>query len=258
MGESIRRHCLKIMQIKPSISFQNVTKRFPIQTERTAKELIPSLIKGQSWAKLHTVFSGISFDIKQGETVGIVGKNGAGKSTILKLIAGVTHPNSGKVVVEGAVAPLIELGAGFHHELSGYENIFLNGAILGLSKKQIESKVEKIIEFSDLSNFIHTPIKRYSTGMTMRLAFSVAIQTEAPILLIDEVLAVGDVEFQKKCLMVLKKIKKESKRIIVFVSHSEVDVRRFCERALLIQEGKLVLDSTPEKVFDKYNALSKN
>ena len=156
MGECVRGHCLKTMQNNSVISFQNVVKHFPVQTERTAKELIPSLIRGKSWAKYHTILSNVSFDINQGETVGIVGKNGAGKSTILKLIAGVTQPNEGKILVNGSVSPLIELGAGFHHELTGYENIFLNGAILGLNKEEIESKLDLILEFSDLQEFIES------------------------------------------------------------------------------------------------------
>ncbi len=238
------------------ISFQDVTKQFPVQTDRTAKELIPSLVKGKSWAKTHTVFSKINFEIEKGETIGIVGKNGAGKSTILKLIAGVTYPTQGHVKVRGQVAPMIELGAGFHHELTGYENIFLNGAILGMSKAEIESHVAEIIEFSELQDFIHVPIKRYSTGMYMRLAFSVAIQTNAPVILIDEVLAVGDAKFQEKCLTKLEEIKKNSNRTIVFVSHNQKDVIRFCERALLIDNGNLAVDGSPEKIFKEYNALA--
>jgi lipopolysaccharide transport system ATP-binding protein len=242
------------MQTQTSISFSHVQKQFALQTDRTAKELIPSLLAGKSWAKTHVVFSDLSFTINNGETVGIVGKNGAGKSTILKLIAGVTYPNSGDVVVNGKVAPLIELGVGFHHELTGYENIFLNGAILGMGRKQIEAKVDSIIEFSGLNEYLHTPIKRYSTGMYMRLAFAIAIHTDADILLIDEVLAVGDIEFQEKCLAYLNDLKKKQEKTIIFVSHDEKAVRDFCDRALYIAEGELLFDGKPAEAFRMYNS----
>lgn len=239
----------------PIISFTKVTKQFHLQGEKTFKDLLPSLLKGASWAKQQVVFSNLSFAIEPGECLAIVGKNGAGKSTILKLIAGVTYPNKGSVEVNAKVAPLIELGAGFHHELTGYENIFLNSAILGMYRQEIEAKVDSIVEFSGLGKYIHEPIKRYSTGMTMRLAFSVAIHTTAPILLVDEVLAVGDRDFQKKCLAKLNQFKKEG-RTIIFVSHDEEAIREFCDRALLMYKGKLVLDSSPAKVLAEYHKLA--
>jgi len=236
----------------PVIKFTNVSKDFYLQEDKTFKELIPSLILGKAWAKKLRVFSDLNFAITKGETVAIVGKNGAGKSTIMKLIAGVTYPTKGKILVKEKVAPLIELGAGFHHELTGYENIFLNAAILGMHKKEIELILEDIIEFSELGDFINIPIKRYSTGMMMRLAFSIAIHSIAPILLIDEVLAVGDAAFAKKCLQRMQEFKKDKKKTIIFVSHSQKDVEFLCERAILLQEGKITIDSTPKKVFAKY------
>lgn len=236
-----------------AIQFKNVSKKFFLQQDRTFKDLIPSLLKGQSWGKTHEVFSHLSFDIHQGETVAIVGKNGAGKSTIMKLIAGVTYPNSGKIMVNGSVAPLIEIGAGFHHELSGYENIFLNAAILGMHKQEITQQVESIIEFSELHEYIHEPVKRYSSGMYMRLAFAVAIHTNAPILLIDEVLAVGDASFQKKCIDKLTEIKNQSDRTIVFVSHDEQAIKNFCDRALLIEDHRIISDDKPDEVFKEYH-----
>ena len=148
-----------------AIIFDHVKKEYLLQEDRTFKELLPNLLRGKPWAKKHMVFKDLSFRIQQGETVGIVGKNGAGKSTILKLIAGVSYPDEGKVFVQGKVTPLIELGAGFHHELSGYENIFLNAAILGMHKQEIMSKVESIIAFSELEEYIHSPVKKYSTGI---------------------------------------------------------------------------------------------
>lgn len=238
---------------KTAVKFENVDKSFFIQEERTFKDLIPSLLTGRNVMKLHHVLKNVSFEIEKGETVGIVGKNGAGKSTVLKLIAGVTYPNNGSVKVNGKVAPLIELGAGFHHELTGYENIYLNAAILGMHKREIEERIDQIIDFSELSEFIHTPVKRYSSGMYMRLGFSVAIFTHAPILLIDEVLAVGDVLFQKKCLDYLKEIKATHDRTIIFVSHDEKAVTDFCDRAILISEGKIIGDAKPKEIFKTYH-----
>ncbi len=238
------------------ISFKNVTKNFYLQDDRTFKELLPSLLTGKPWARKFSALSGISFDISQGETVGIIGKNGSGKSTILKLIAGVTYPTTGKVHIEEKVAPLIELGAGFHYELSGFENIFLNAAILGMHKKEIEAKISEIIEFSELSEFIHTPVKKYSSGMYMRLGFSIAINTNSPILLIDEVLAVGDAAFQKKCMDKLKEIKSAGTKTIVFVSHDEEAVKSFCDRAILLNHGKIVEDGKPGSVFNTYQKMT--
>ncbi len=237
------------------ISFEHVTKQYFLQDDRTFKDLIPNMLRGKPWTRKYTAIHDVSFDIKEGETVGFVGKNGAGKSTLLKLIAGVTFPSKGIVDVRQKVAPLIELGAGFHHELSGYENIFLNAAILGMHKKEIKTKVTSIIEFSELENFIHVPVKRYSTGMYMRLAFAIAIHVDAPILLIDEVLAVGDVDFQKKCLHHLEMMKKRHDKTIIFVSHAEESVREFCDRTILLDHGKMIADGQPSEVFKIYHSL---
>jgi len=237
------------------INFNHVSKRYLFQDDRTLKELIPSLLRGKAWSKMYTAIDDVTFGIQQGETVGFIGRNGAGKSTLLKLIAGVTYPTQGTVSVNQKVAPLIELGAGFHHELSGYENIFLNAAILGMHEKEIKAKVSTIIEFSELGDFIHNPVKRYSTGMYMRLAFSIAIHVDAPILLIDEVLAVGDVDFQKKCLDYLEEMKKRHDKTIIFVSHDEKSVKKFCERIILMDHGKLIADGDPTTVFEKYHSL---
>lgn len=239
------------------IQSKNVTKKFHLQEEKTFKEFLPNFILGKSWAKEIIALDHISFDISLGETVGIIGKNGAGKSTILKLMAGVTAPTSGEIVVKGRVAPLIEVGAGFHHELTGYENIFLNGAILGMHKKEIEAVVDNVIEFSELKEFIHIPVKKYSLGMYMRLGFAVAIHVDAPILLIDEVLAVGDVTFQKKCLNYLKKIKTDKTKTIVFVSHNEEAVKSFCDRVILLDHGKIIKDGNPQIVFKTYQQIAK-
>lgn len=239
------------------ISCKNVTKKFYLQEDRTFKEFLPNLLLGKSWAKQLTALSHISFDVQKGETLGIVGKNGSGKSTLLKLIAGVTTPTTGEIIVNGKVAPLIELGAGFHHELSGYENIFLNAAILGMHKKEIEAVVGQIIEFSELEEFIHVPVKRYSSGMYMRLAFSIAIFAKASIFLMDEVLAVGDAAFQKKCFAYLKKVKASEDKTIIFVSHDEKSVKNFCDRVLLLDHGILLADGSTETVFNEYHHILK-
>ncbi len=238
------------------ITFDHVHKEYFLQEDRTFKELVQSIVFRKPLTRRHIVFQDLSFSIEEGETVGIIGKNGTGKSTILKLIAGVTYPNRGTVTINGKVTPLIELGAGFHHELSGYENIFLNAAILGMHKKEIELQVHDIIEFSELKEYIHTPVKKYSTGMYMRLAFAIAIHMDTPILLIDEVLAVGDIDFQKKCLRFLQEMKKRKDKTIIFVSHDETSVTAFCERALLLHDGKCVADGKPAHVFSIYHKLN--
>lgn len=239
------------------IQCKNVTKKFFLQEDKTFKEFLPNLILGKSWAKELIALDKLSFNVNSGETIGIIGKNGAGKSTLLKLMAGVTTPTKGEIIVGGKVAPLIEVGAGFHHELTGYENIFLNGAILGMHKKEIEAIVNKIIDFSELRDFINIPVKRYSSGMYMRLGFAVAIHINAPILLIDEVLAVGDAAFQKKCLDYLRKVKQDKNRTIIFVSHSEEAVKSFCERSILLDHGKIIKDGNPNEAFKIYHQLSK-
>ncbi len=237
------------------IEFKNVTKKFMQQEEKTFKELLPSLFLGKTWAHEITALHDISFSIKKGEVVGIVGKNGSGKSTILKLIAGVTYPSKGKVSIHEKVAPLIELGAGFHHELTGLENIYLNAALLGMHKKEIELVLDNIIEFSELKEFINVPVKKYSSGMYMRLGFAVAIFVDAPILLIDEVLSVGDAAFQKKCMDYFKEVKKTGEKTIVFVSHSEEAVKKLCDRVILISKGEMIDDGIPEKIFKEYNEI---
>lgn len=241
--------------MKPVITFTNVTKQYLLQEDRTFKELIPNLLRGVPLSKKYKALNNVSFAISQGETVGIVGKNGAGKSTMLKLIAGVTYPTTGKTEVTQRVAPIIELGAGFHHELSGFENIFLNAAILGMHKREIELKIDDIIEFSELDDFIHVPIKKYSTGMQMRLAFAIAIHVDAPIILIDEVLAVGDQDFQEKCLAFLLKMKKSSDKTIVFVSHDEDAVKSFCDRAIVLDHGKVIADEEISSAFGVYHKI---
>ena len=181
------------------IKFDHVTKRFSRNYHKTFKEFLPALIKGEDIVNTFIALNDISFEIKRGEVIGIIGPNGSGKSTILKLIAGVMSPTSGSITVTGKVSPLIELGAGMHPELTGRENVFLNGSILGLKQKEINQNFSSIVKFSELSEFIDTPVKHYSSGMYMRLAFAIAVHVNPEILLVDEILAVGDTAFQAKC-----------------------------------------------------------
>ncbi|HSX13410.1 MAG TPA: ABC transporter ATP-binding protein [Chlamydiales bacterium] len=193
----------------------------------------------------------LSVDIKQGEMVGIIGPNGAGKSTLLKLISRVTEPTTGRIDVYGRLGPLLEVGTGFHPELSGKENIFLSGAILGMKKSEIKRRFDEIIDFAGVEKFLETPIKRYSSGMYLRLAFSVMAHLDADILIVDEVLAVGDAAFQKKCLGKMEGRLKEGKTIL-FVSHQLESIASFCPRSLLIKEGQLIFDGPTKEVIDRY------
>ncbi|MCW5198179.1 ABC transporter ATP-binding protein [Desulfobulbus sp. F3] len=193
----------------------------------------------------------INLEVKEGEILGIIGRNGAGKSTLLKLLSRVTAPTKGQIKIKGRIASLLEVGTGFHPELTGRENIFMNGAILGMSKLEIKSKLDEIIDFSGVEKFIHTPVKRYSSGMYVRLAFAVAAHLEPEILVIDEVLAVGDVEFQKKCLGKMEEVSKGG-RTVLFVSHNMAAIEGLCRRGLLICNGEAVMDDSSCHVVRKY------
>lgn len=234
------------------IKFENVTKNFSFQSQKTFKEFIPALLKGEETKKGFTALDNISFQIKKGEVVGIIGPNGSGKSTILKLIAGVMSPSSGEISVHGKVSPLIELGAGMHPELTGYENIYLNGAILGLSRKEIDKNIESIIDFSEIREFINQPVKHYSSGMYMRLAFSIAIHVNPEILLVDEILAVGDSDFQAKCFARMEEFKKSKDVTIIFVSHSLSQVESFCKRTIYLNHHQILFDGDQKEAIEKY------
>jgi len=197
---------------------------------------------------------GVSFDVQAGEVVGIIGRNGAGKSTLLKVLSRITEPTTGRVEIAGRVASLLEVGTGFHPELTGRENIFLNGAILGMSRKEIKRKFEEIVAFSDVERFLDTPIKRYSSGMVVRLAFSVAAHLEPEILIVDEVLAVGDQAFQRKCIGKMSGVAK-SGRTVLFVSHNMAAVENLCSRAILLERGERVADCEPQQAIAAYSAL---
>src|SRR6266851_1990204 len=242
-----------------SIEFQNVVQRFRRIRERpdTLREVFSKIVRRRQQFQIFEAVKQVSFAISKGETVGLVGRNGSGKSTILKIVAGVYAPSEGQVKVQGTIAPLIELGAGFHHELTGRENILLNGLLLGLTKRQVREREESIIEFAELGDFIDSPVKQYSSGMYMRLAFSVAIEVDPDILIIDEILGVGDAGFQAKCFERIEDFRRRGKTILL-VSHSMDNVRKLCDRAMLVHAGRLVEDGAPERVIARYEELLGN
>lgn len=226
------------------IVLQDIHKKYYLHNvfHRSLREDIVNLFRRKSNRLLKNEFwalQDITFAVRKGECVGLYGPNGAGKSTILKLIAKVTYPTRGTIAVKGRVAPLIEIGAGFHKDLTGRENIFMNGAILGMRIHEIREKLNDIIDFSELGKFIDTPVKKYSSGMYLRLGFSIAIHSEAEILLIDEVLAVGDDSFRKKCMKQIERLKEEG-RTILFVTHNRELMERTANRIILMEKGKIV------------------
>src|SRR5213594_3149976 len=202
-----------------------------------------SLGDDEMWA-----LCGVSFEVKQGEILGIIGRNGAGKSTLLKILSRVTSPTKGEVRIKGRIASLLEVGTGFHPELTGRENIFLNGAILGMSRSEIKMKLDEIIAFAEIDTYVDTPVKRYSSGMYVRLAFAVAAHLEPEILIVDEVLAVGDAEFQKKCLGKMQAVSK-SGRTVLFVSHNMAAIESLCDSCLLLSQGRKDSEGIPEAVI---------
>lgn len=197
------------------------------------------------------VLKGISFEVHKGDFLGVVGRNGSGKSTLLKLLAGIYSPNKGTITINGKLTPFIELGVGFNPELSGRDNVFLNGALLGFSRAEMEKKYDEIVRFAELGRFMDQKLKNYSSGMQVRLAFSIAIQANTDILVLDEVLAVGDEAFQRKCFNYFKKLKQDKKTVIL-VTHDMGSVRKFCNRAIMIDKGEIVCSGTPEKVTNYY------
>jgi ABC-type polysaccharide/polyol phosphate transport system ATPase subunit len=238
-----------------AIEFLEVSKRFLLEEGRTLREFLPALFQGRGWHPPFYARQEVTFSVRRGETVGIVGRNGSGKSTCLKLIAGVMAPTTGAVHVHGRVSPLIELGAGFHPDLTGRENVYLNASILGMSNREIRARFDDIVEFAELQDFMDTPVKRYSSGMYMRLGFSVAVHSDPDILLVDEVLAVGDAIFTEKCMAKIREMQERGVTIVI-VSHSLDVVRDFCNRAILLRNGILVEDGPPGEVTGRYWAAA--
>jgi ABC-2 type transport system ATP-binding protein len=239
------------MSEKQVITFESVDKFFYLHHQKTLKEFAQALFTRKKTMEHVKALTDVSFIISPGESVGIIGRNGAGKSTLLKLIAGVSQPSRGRVYVQGRVSPLIELGAGFHPELTGRENVFLNGVIMGLPEQYLKDKFDEIGDFSEIHDYIDTPVKYYSSGMYMRLAFSVAVHVDPQILLIDEILSVGDAGFRDKCMKKMNDFKKKGVTII-FISHSPDQIQRFCDRVLYLQDGKLAFDGPTEKGIELY------
>ena len=234
-----------------SIEVRNVSKSFKVYFDKGNELKEKMLFWKRNRYENRVVLNNISFTVKKGEAVGLIGRNGCGKSTTLKLLTKIIYPDSGSIEMCGRVSSLLELGAGFHPDMSGRENIYTNAAIFGLTKKEIDERLEDIIEFSELQQFIDNPVRTYSSGMYMRLAFSVAINVDAEILLIDEILAVGDQHFQDKCFAKLKELR-DSDKTIVIVSHSLDMIRKLCTRAIWIYKGEVKADGVPNLVIDQY------
>jgi ABC-type polysaccharide/polyol phosphate transport system ATPase subunit len=237
------------------IKFENVAKTFVRSRSRVLlRSLLMDRVRGGGRAPFYALTS-VSFEIHEGETVGVIGRNGAGKSTLLSLVAGISYPDEGTVTVEGRVAALLELGSGFHGDLTGRENILLNASLLGLPRSRALDKYDEIVEFSGISEFINEPLRTYSSGMIMRLAFSVAVHVDPAFLIVDEVLAVGDAAFQTKCHDKIMEFKRAGKGLLC-VSHASATIQRLCERSLLLHHGKLLLDGPTDEVVAAYEKLS--
>jgi len=237
-----------------AIKVTHVSKDFKLYYDKahTLKEkLLFFSKKNKSKNNILHVLKDINLEIKKGESVALIGTNGSGKSTLLKLMTKIIYPNKGKITTNGKLTSLLELGAGFHDDFTGRENIYFNASIFGLTRQEIDAKIEEIIDFSELREFIDNPVRTYSSGMYMRLAFSVAINVQADILLIDEILAVGDQHFQDKCFAKLTELKNSDKTIVI-VSHSLEVLRKLCSRVIWIYEGKVRLDGSPDEVIDEY------
>ena len=239
------------MNKENAIEIRNLDKSFKVAYDRpqTLKERL--VFWKNNKVEYIQVLKNINIDIKKGETVALIGTNGSGKSTLLKLMTKILYPTKGKLETQGKLTSLLELGAGFHPDFTGRENIYFNASMYGLGKKDVDPIIDKIIDFSELGSFIETPVRTYSSGMYMRLAFSIAVNVQADILLIDEILAVGDAHFQAKCLSKMKELKAQGKTM-VFVSHSVDQVKSFCDRALWIKDGKLKMDGNTDTVLNEY------
>jgi ABC-type polysaccharide/polyol phosphate transport system ATPase subunit len=244
------------MERTPVIRVDNVTQRFRVIHERpdTLRELFSKFLRHNASFHDFDAVKNVSLEIPQGQMVGLIGRNGSGKSTLLKIIAGVYHPTAGSARVTGTMAPLIELGAGFHPELTGRENIMINGLLLGYSKREMQEREASIIEFAEIGEFIDSPVKQYSSGMYTRLAFAVATEVNPDILLLDEILAVGDASFKQKCFTRIEAFR-QARKTIVFVTHDMQQIRNYCDRAVLLEKGAIMAEGDPEEVIRAYMAL---
>jgi lipopolysaccharide transport system ATP-binding protein len=250
--------------MKPIIEVDAISKLYVIGHQKQVSDTLKDTL-AKAARKPLAVFTGqkldheqlwalkdVSFQVQQGEIIGVIGRNGSGKSTMLKILSRITEPTSGKAVLRGRIASLLEVGTGFHPELTGRENIFLNGAILGMTKKEILKKFDEIVAFSGVEKFLDTPVKFYSSGMYVRLAFSVAAHLEPDVLIVDEVLAVGDVDFQEKSLGKMKDVTRDRTRTVIFVSHNLTAIQSICTRAIVLDKGKLVFDGDTKKAINHY------
>lgn len=239
------------------IQCEDIHKKYALYKKRSDRLVETLHPRGKSYHKDFYALKGITFNVKKGECVGIIGKNGSGKSTLLKILTGVLTPSQGIARINGRVAALLELGAGFNPDYTGYENIYLNGTIMGYSREEMEQKIPEIISFADIGDFINQPVKIYSSGMFVRLAFAVAISVDPDVLIIDEALAVGDVFFQLKCYKKFEEFKNQGKTIL-FVSHDQSSIIKYCDRAILLNEGAMVCDTTTKEAIDHYKELLVN
>lgn len=244
---------------EPAVIVEGITKTFkiPLEASNGIKQKLINTIKGRKGYREFSPLNDISFTINKGDFFGIVGRNGSGKSTLLKTIAGIYAPDKGAVHVNGTLVPFIELGVGFNPELTGRENVFLNGALLGFSRNEIEAMYNEIVDFAELHDFMEERLKNFSSGMQVRLAFSIAIKAQGDILLLDEVLAVGDEAFQRKCYQYFAQLKKD-KRTVIIVTHDMDSVRRFCNEAILVDEGRIIEDGSVKAVSERYTEINSN
>ncbi|WP_106507140.1 ABC transporter ATP-binding protein [Brachybacterium timonense] len=240
-------------ETREMIRIENVSKRFSLRHTRALKELVFAALQRKKLADTFLALDSVDLTVRAGETVGLIGFNGSGKSTLLKTISGVLFPDKGRVLLRGRVAGLIEVGAGFHPDLTGRENVFLNGAILGMSREQIEERFDDIVAFSEIERFIDTDVKYYSSGMFLRLAFAVAVHTDPDIFLVDEILSVGDEPFQRKCLARIRELQAAGRTMVV-VSHELDMLEELCTRIVVLQQGRVIFDGDPHEAVSTLRA----
>ena len=239
---------------KTVLKVEHVAKSFRLPMEQASglKQAVINWTKGISGYKMQHVLRDINFEVKEGDFFGVVGRNGSGKSTLLKLISGIYMPDQGSISVDGKLVSFIELGVGFNPELTGRENVYLNGALLGFSQEEIDAMYDDIVEFSELSEFMDQKLKNYSSGMQVRLAFAVAIKAKGDILVLDEVLAVGDEAFQRKCDNFFTEVKQDPTKTVILVTHSMDSVKKYCNKAILIKDGEIIASGNQDDVADRY------